>query len=1085
MRITTKQFQTCWRFWAMGLIGLIPILAFTSTSSVAVKDLSVCFLNSPVAVDDSIALDENALIVFNPTLNDSVNGRLVGLSIVSAPKHGTIGFSAIDTLIYKPNPSFCGKDTVWYAIANETYTFDTAMIVVTVRCGEILFNQAPDALDDVFSAYKNTRIDLSVLDNDSLKGDFITPLSIVQFPTYGEVLVSTNAISYLPQNDFCAGYDTLRYAVCNVYGCDTATVIIYIHCTVDNTNAHQPIAVDDRFSMERNAFHVFRPTLNDTVKGTLSGVSIVKGSNNGSVGFVGIDTLVYMPQIGYCGSDTISYRVCNTLFLCDTATIFIDIDCTKEDSTRLTQLPDAVDDETTTLEAQTVTISVLTNDNPNGIMIAPLSIVRYPSKGSASIAINDVTYTPLNGFCNGLDTFTYQICNGLGCDTAQVIITVNCEIHTRVNDPIAKEDNIVTDRNKTIKFNPTINDTLNGTLLTVAFVSPPRHGAIGSTSVDTLVYSPVLNYCGKDTLEYRVCRTDFKCDTAFIFITVNCTPLGERPDAMNDMATTLKNKTVNINVLSNDALNGGLSTPLSIVSQPTHGTVGIDVSNYINYTPLTGFCGGKDSFSYKICNIDGCDTATVVVDVLCENPNRPDARDDAALIIKGKVVDINVLANDVLNGILDSIKILKAPKNAVAFIQNNNITYATNFEFCGGFDTLTYMICTLGGCDTAQLVVLVLCDTTKNLTPVAQNDISETLQGRSISMTIVQNDSLFFEPLENILILKLPSHGTALLDSFNILTYTPTLSFCDGQDTLTYAICTRYGCDTASVIITVRCDTDMSTPPVAATDIAYTLRNVGIMIPILANDSLKGADKVRLIRFAKRGTASFNVSTNQVFYQPDATFCGSFDSLVYEVCNFKGCDTALVVIAVGCDTAFQILPTANFDTARVEINKTVLINILKNDSLRGYFLREVSVQPKQGLVTFRSDNDIYYVPRNEFWGRDSFVYILCNLAGCDTATVYITVHGGNNLVVYNGFSPNGDNINDRFIIRGIENYPNNEMMVYNRWGNEIFKRKGYSNDEAWAGDWQGQIILDGTYFYVIYLNDEKKQVKSGYIQVHR
>ena len=48
-----------------------------------------------------------------------------------------------------------------------------------------------------------------------------------------------------------------------------------------------------------------------------------------------------------------------------------------------------------------------------------------------------------------------------------------------------------------------------------------------------------------------------------------------------------------------------------------------------------------------------------------------------------------------------------------------------------------------------------------------------------------------------------------------------------------------------------------------------------------------------------------------------------------------------------------------------------------------------------------------------------------------------------------GFSPNGDGINDLFVIRGIEIYPQNSIEIYNRWGNIVYKASPFQNN--WYG----------------------------------
>ena len=95
------------------------------------------------------------------------------------------------------------------------------------------------------------------------------------------------------------------------------------------------------------------------------------------------------------------------------------------------------------------------------------------------------------------------------------------------------------------------------------------------------------------------------------------------------------------------------------------------------------------------------------------------------------------------------------------------------------------------------------------------------------------------------------------------------------------------------------------------------------------------------------------------------------------------------------------------------------------------------------------------------------------------------------LVIYEGFSPNADDKNKKWIIGGIEQYPDNTVQIYNRWGNKIFEVKGYDNgDNAWGSESAVGIILgkelvpDGTYFYILDLGDGSP-LRKGYITVHR
>lgn len=120
-------------------------------------------------------------------------------------------------------------------------------------------------------------------------------------------------------------------------------------------------------------------------------------------------------------------------------------------------------------------------------------------------------------------------------------------------------------------------------------------------------------------------------------------------------------------------------------------------------------------------------------------------------------------------------------------------------------------------------------------------------------------------------------------------------------------------------------------------------------------------------------------------------------------------------------------------------------------------------------------------------GTYSLTIVKANcLAGLETVTV--DVDTCSEFLVPEGFSPNGDDINDFFVIRGIANFPNNKFMVFNRWGEKIFEANPYTN--TWDGKATmgvriaGNDLPVGTYFYVLDLGNGSRFMK-GTIYLNR
>ncbi|GIV33429.1 MAG: hypothetical protein KatS3mg031_0964 [Chitinophagales bacterium] len=99
----------------------------------------------------------------------------------------------------------------------------------------------------------------------------------------------------------------------------------------------------------------------------------------------------------------------------------------------------------------------------------------------------------------------------------------------------------------------------------------------------------------------------------------------------------------------------------------------------------------------------------------------------------------------------------------------------------------------------------------------------------------------------------------------------------------------------------------------------------------------------------------------------------------------------------------------------------------------------------------------------------------------DTVFMTIIVKDETNIFIPNVITPNGDGINDVWRITELQEvFPDNEVIIVNRWGDEVFRKKGYQND--WDGTYRNKKLPDGTYYYVIKLHNIGKAV-TGHVTI--
>ena len=104
----------------------------------------------------------------------------------------------------------------------------------------------------------------------------------------------------------------------------------------------------------------------------------------------------------------------------------------------------------------------------------------------------------------------------------------------------------------------------------------------------------------------------------------------------------------------------------------------------------------------------------------------------------------------------------------------------------------------------------------------------------------------------------------------------------------------------------------------------------------------------------------------------------------------------------------------------------------------------------------------------------------------DTSSITIVVYNDLTLTIPNVITANNDGVNDSFEIIGLDNFPNNELYIFNRWGNEVFHMVNYDN--SWKGECKNGFgkkdeLPTATYYYI--LNAEGIESVHGFIWLQR
>jgi gliding motility-associated-like protein/uncharacterized repeat protein (TIGR01451 family) len=843
-------------------------------------------------------------------------------------------------------------------------------------------------------------------------------------------------------------------------------------CDPNVTTSNPLCDLDDEYVIEEDEF----------LTGTVADVNdltyvVVTGPDSGILILNADGSFTYEPEPNYSGTVTVVYEACDDSGTCDNSVLTIVI-------TPINDAPDAIFDIISTDVNTSVTGDVLINDiDPDGDQ---LTVTILDDVDNGVIVWNgDGTfeYTPDTDFI-GEDQLIYIACDPDGlCDTTELTIVV-IDPNTL---PIAVDDAYQMQEDGVLESNVLTNDSdPDGDLLNATLTVDVTNGILILNADGTFVYTPDQDYFGSDSFVYVACDGNGGCVEANVFIEV--IPVNDAPIANDDTYAGEEDDAVSGDLSLNDSDVDDTEWTFDVISDPSNGTVTINSDGTFTYTPDTDFFG-TDSFIYQLCDTSNtCDDAVVTITIDGLN-DVPVAVDDVYTTNEETVLVANVADNDFDTDGSNPVWIIETdPLNGtVSLGVDGSFTY-TPFDGFVGQDSFTYTMCDgEGDCDSATVIIDVI---NVDTTPIAGDDQAVVNEDSVLLYDVSTNDAdadgddLSFTIFDGID----ATEGTLTMDENGVITYVPPTDF-NGTVDFTYIACDpNNNCDTATVTIVV---VPINDAPIGVDDVYTINQDTTLDNDVSINDSDIDSSNLTITLDTDVTNGTLTLLPDGTFtYIPDLGFFGT-DGFTYILCDATDCDTVQVIINV---LEVIVDPSLGNDEYSTPEDTAVSGDVSANDLGTDGFVYSVENDPAHGTVTMNPDGTFTYTPDADFVGTDSFTYVACNDEGeCYEATVTIIVYNvvdPTDMVIHipAGFSPNGDNVGDTFVIENIDMYPNNELIIFNRWGNEVYNAAPYSNASAWDGSTQSDGIVvggkvpEGTYFYVLDKGDDSAKI-SGFIVV--
>lgn len=738
-------------------------------------------------------------------------------------------------------------------------------------------------------------------------------------------------------------------------------------------------------------------------------------------------------------------------------------------------------------------------DNPpvGGFKSALLDSNKIASDGT-------FIYVPNKDYL-GYDYFQYDVCDDNDpdlCIRGTVFIKVIAVNHVN-STPLANADYLFVNVNDTLRTNLLANDYDfdGGQIHMESIVRLPKKGTVQFTDNGDFVYIPYPGQTGIDELTYEICDNGIpvKCDTARVIINIHkISDENHRPVAVDDAFFAVE-KAITGNLMLNDYDPDGdeLEILVEPVSGPYRGSIQMtDRYGSFIYVPNAGF-EGTDQFVYALVETRTYEQyvsyATVYITSIAEERYITDVeivKTGPAAILSGQTIEYrlktNIIGPSLSNDLVVSDTLFSALTNHRFSIDGG--TTWRSWNIMSGFEQMMLY---------ADSMILI------------RADIPMRFEGTLVNTAWVNHDMGEKNPANNRSRISTEVYQSVIADA--------------GADVVLGACTTSYTLDAGNSVgmsnlqfewfPSELLDNPNSSRPVFTTepgetrefmlvvrssfagftdsDTAYVRVSVAEKPIAIAGEDIWPDDNepVEIDGSLSTGAGplqylwwTYDRDGNQIELAttPRMTVDRSGDYYL-TITDIHGCtNTDLMHVGYPIDP-FDAIDDIIVTYQQLPVDIYVLRNdIIDEDDRYNLELLLITEMPKHGqLIQLPFDSMFTYIPDPYYSGYDTFTYVATTLSYTDQAKVFIQVLERRPKVP-EGFSPNGDGINDVLIIPHIELYENNSLLVFNRWGNIVYQKEKYDNADPWNGVANkgirvgGGALPAGVYYYILDLGPDER-----------